>query len=254
MTPEQSNLLELLKTFADICERYGLQYYLAGGTLLGAIRHQGFIPWDDDIDVMMPLADYEKFLALESKLNNGLVIQSDKSDDDYPFLFVEFCDTNILYETQKKHGPWGIYIDIFPLISSKRPNKLAVFYFNIISVINYVLQVRCGWTSYIPYKRKSATIGYGLLNVLSKQQLRSLRRKLASRLFAKDTDYLCSIGGGHKGAAEFYLKSWFSDAVFIDFEDRLFPVQIGWDEYLKQLYGNYMIIPDESQRRSLHKS
>ena len=80
MTQEQSELLKLLDLFSSICEQNNLQYYLAGGTLLGAIQHQGFIPWDDDIDIMMPIEDYKKFIQFAPEFPEGIVIQSDHTD------------------------------------------------------------------------------------------------------------------------------------------------------------------------------
>lgn len=253
MTQEQRNLTELFEIFSDICRRHNLRYFLAGGTLLGAVRHQGFIPWDDDIDVMMPADDYQKFIRLAAEFPDGIEIQSEKTDENYPFLFIEFCNTAISFRTEKQHGPIGIYIDIFPLIPSRRPTKIAVFYFNVISVIGYVLQVKCGWTMFFPYKKGIAKIGYCLLKSISVSKLRRLRYALIKKLFDNDSEYLLSPGGGHKGATEFYPQRWFANSETVIFEGKQQPAPTGWDQYLKQLYGDYMVLPDEKNRKSLHR-
>ena len=253
MTEEQSRLYELLETFSELCRQHGLRCYLAGGTLLGAVRHHGFIPWDDDIDVMMPQEDYDRFRQLETSFPEGLAIQSEETDGNYPFLFMKLCNTKIPFETGSCHGPKGLYIDIFPLTPSCRPSPKARFIFNIITVINYVLQVKCGWTRYIPYKKRIAKYGYAMLDELSKQQLRSLRSKLIARLTAKGEGYYLSVGGIHEGTTEFYPESWFEQAVPVSFEGTDFSAPSGWDGYLKQLYGDYWTLPAENERRTTHK-
>lgn len=252
MTLIQTKLLELLLVFAKLCDKYGLKYYLAGGTLLGAVRHHGFIPWDDDIDVMMPFEDYLKFLKLAEKLPEGMVIQSAENDPFYPFLFAKMCDTESPIKTQNEHGPWGTYIDIFPLLPSRCPTKLAIFYFNIISIINYVLQVKCGWTSYIPYKKVSARLGYRLLNTMNMAKLRKLRSNLVKMLSKDDSGYVFSFGGVHKGAIEFFPCKWFESTILLSFAGERFPCISGWDEYLRQLYGDYMVLPPKTDRIAKH--
>lgn len=253
MTQEQAHLLELLKTFSAICKKNNLHYYLAGGTLLGAVRHHGFIPWDDDIDILMPVHDYNRFLELEECLPNGIQIQSELHSSNYPFYFCEVCNTKIPFDTQNQNGPSGIYIDIFPLMPSRRPSGFSCFCFNIISEIGYVLQVKTGWTDYIPYKKLYARLGYRFLNLLSQKSLRNLRRRLV-KILSKDKKGFCfSPGGGHKGNTEFYPNAWFEKEVLLTFEGQEFPAPCGWDGYLKQLYGNYMVLPDKLHRISAHK-
>lgn len=253
MTTEQEHLLDLLKTFSSICEEHGLQYWLVGGTLLGAVRHQGFIPWDDDIDVAMPEKDYQRFLALKDSLPEWLVLLEEDSSQNYPFHFCELCDTRVVFETGNTSGPAGIYIDIFPLVPSVPPGRMAKFLFNIISVVGYVLQVKTGWTTYTPYKKICARVGFAIMHSFSIQHLKKIRRVLMKWLTEKESIYWFSPGGGHKGLVEFYPQSWFAENEELLFEGTLHPVPIGWDGYLTQLYGNYMILPDISDQKSIHK-
>jgi lipopolysaccharide cholinephosphotransferase len=114
-----------LKSFADFCDLNGLRYFLGGGTLLGAIRHQGFIPWDDDVDVLMPRPDYDAFLKLTAlnPIRENLIVQAPDRNDDYLWPFAKIINTDtVLIELQymKKYRDlqrqWGgLYIDVFPI-------------------------------------------------------------------------------------------------------------------------------------------
>ena len=253
MTEKQTRLYQLLCAFADLCEYKGLRYYLAGGTLLGAVRHHGFIPWDDDIDVMMPAEDHKIFLQHTAELPAWIGEISEQMDENYPYYITKFYDTNDPMDIRRGSEMFWCHMDVFPLMRSRAPDKVSEFYFNIICVIDYVLQVRCGWTKYTPYKNGSAKIGYDILHSFSKQHLRALRRKLIYLLVDHDSEYLFSPGGEHKGIVEFYPDSWFDQTVFLSFEGRRFPAPAGWDGYLRQLYGDYMTPPPETEQGTKHK-
>lgn len=119
MTEEQSQMFRLLRAFSEICEENGLRYFVVGGTLIGAVRHRGFIPWDDDIDVSMPLDDFRKFTELARELPGSFALQSEETDPRYPFVFAKLCDTRYAYDTGYDNHPMGVYIDIFPLIPAR---------------------------------------------------------------------------------------------------------------------------------------
>ena len=111
--------LEILDFFADVCKRNGLRYFIIAGTLLGAVRHGGFIPWDDDIDVAMPRRDFNKFAKIcKKELPDGYFFQSSKTEKEYPFFFAKLRrdgDTvnESILESHDIHK--GCYIDVFPL-------------------------------------------------------------------------------------------------------------------------------------------
>lgn len=252
MTSEQNNIYSVMKQFARICEAHDLKYFLAGGSLIGAVRHKGFIPWDDDMDIMMPAEDYKRFLALGSELPEGLELQTE-DDPCYPFLFAKLCDTGIPFETGAEHGPKGVYIDLFPIYPSRKPDGWAKLGFNIISVIGYVLQVKLGWLRYDPYKKAYARLAFNLLHLCPGGLLKKIRHLVSRSIAKNDTEYCFSPGGGHKGLVEFYPKRWFEGQAVLAFEDEMFPVPTGWHEYLEQLYGEYMILPDLEERKTMHK-
>lgn len=253
MMQEQNELFAMFQMFADVCEQNNLRYYLAGGTLLGAVRHQGFIPWDDDIDVMMPVEDYEKFLRLADALPSNMAIMTESACAKYPFYFCELCNLDVPFQSRGQNGPLGIYIDIFPLLPARAPGRMSQLLFDMISVIGYVLQVKTEWTNFVPYKKAYGKLGYFLLNMLSVKRLRRLRQAFIDCLTEDGTKYCFSPGGGHKGNVEFYPKAWFEEPISMNFEGKPFPVPAGWDRYLRQLYGDYMVYPPEAERISHHR-
>lgn len=254
MTEEQAQMFELLRTFKELCEAHRLQYYLAGGTLLGAVRHQGFIPWDDDIDVSMPLDDYLKFLALSDKLPEHVEAQSAENDPRYPFVFLKLCDTSHPFHTGCPNEPKGVYIDVFPLIPSKKLSRETRLRFEVINVISYVLQVKLDWTAFIPYKLPQARFGFWLLDHFSPERLKRLRRKQIARIYDPNSrETLCSPGGAYKADKEFFPAEWYTETVELTFEGEHFSAPIDWQAYLSRNYGDYMELPPPEERRSRHK-
>ena len=254
MTKEQIGLLSLLKRYILFCEENSLQYWLIGGSLLGAVRHHGFIPWDDDIDVMMPLEDYKKFLKLSNHLPEKLRLLTEDTKEDYPFYFCELCDPEIPFPTGNRKGPPGIYLDIFPLVPSKKCSPFIEFFFHVICVLGFVLQVKCGWAEFTPYKKKYARMAYSILNLFPVSVLRKTRKILVSFISnSRQSSYCFSPGGSHKGNREFFQTKWFSENEKMKFENVEVCVPRGWNECLKQLYGDYWILPPRCERISHHR-
>ena len=110
-----NSLLTLFKAFIAFCHEHHLTYYAAYGTALGAVRHQGMIPWDDDIDVWMPRKDYDKLLSLRSHLNGTNYEIIDIKDKGYYLYFAKFCDRNSTIIEREGEALMGLYLDIFPL-------------------------------------------------------------------------------------------------------------------------------------------
>lgn len=253
MTHEQGYILEILKIFSKICDTYHLRYYLAGGTLLGAVRHQGFIPWDDDIDVSMPLSDFLKFQELSDIFPENIEIQSEDNDPNYPFVFIKLCDISHPFPTKNAYGPKGVYIDIFPLLPAKELKLGTQFCFNIISVINYILQIKVGWAVWIPYKKRVARIGFWILNYLSFNRLKKIRKRLINYIYNPDSKKtFCSPGGAYTAEKEFFPIEWFEGTRRMLFEEMYFTVPVGWEPYLSRNYGNYMEPPPLEERHSRH--
>lgn len=238
--------LSMLKDFDAVCQRHRISYQLFSGTALGAVRHKGFIPWDDDIDVVMLREDYERFFNSASKEldSNKYYVQREFSEH-WPMFFSKLRLNGTTYiEKYHSHDArihQGIYIDIFPcdnLSDSRLMQKLQYIASKI--VIAKSLYAR----------------GYETNSTVKKcfmQFCRILPTEPFKRLCIRKNDSSSLMvhtffGGGKKFERSIYLREWFEQSVKMRFEDSEFPVSAHYDEMLRVMYGDYMILPTLEQR------
>lgn len=228
----QLRMLEILKCIDSICEKHNIRYWLSSGTLLGAMRHGGFIPWDDDVDIEMLREDYIKLMEiLPKELPEQYVLQNNKTDSNYVYLYAKVRDRNSLIEEKcpvnQKFVERGAFVDIFMLENS-------FFIFNKISAplfnrMIFGMALKKGFLKYI-YKANC----FLLLKLLF--PLFRLLSKLSSTKSLR-----------HTFGVNFIKKQRFYDDIFplkkIEFEGLLFNAPFDCDAYLTKLYGNYMKIP-----------
>lgn len=254
----------LLKTFADfisLCEKHNLTYYGAFGTVLGAVRHGGLIPWDDDIDVFMPRNDYERFLSLkESYLGDYEIV--DIENKDYYQIFAKFVNKNTtLIETEEIPFVCGIYVDVFPLDEwneeftdcEKWNLKMAKSYFTYFkSLRQHSLNFLLHNIRYGNWKVAAKTLtNICYYQFLRKQSLLNLNNCLTQFKSIRG-NYWCRYSPNPKGSFPF-PKDWFSEGCVVKFENLLIKIPKEYDKYLHATYGNYMEFPPESQRNSGHQ-
>ncbi len=248
--------LEILKAFHSFCEENGLTYYLAGGTLLGAVRHQGFIPWDDDIDVLMPRPDYYRFLELtDTRLGEYEVrsIQTHPEIHTRPFIRIH----NTKYMTKLTTPPFYMppWIDIFPLDGLPEDVKASTEHFKKAHTLKRIVGLSWLPVSYRT-KRKSRqllkkVVGLPVRMIGHNYWLKKLEAFGLSYKF-EDCEYVaCVVAGGH-GKRERVKKSEFCDPILMKFEDAYFWGPKGYHKYLSQLYGKkYMCIPAKKMQTHL---
>jgi len=257
-------LFKTLKAFAKFCEENHLQYFGSGGTVLGAVRHQGLIPWDDDIDVYMPRKDYEQLLSLKKELKGSGYEICSIEDNDYYLPFAKFCDANTTIWELKEH-PYilGIYIDIFPLDENDgnldNAVKMRDEYGHLVANYNFSIK-------HFSAERLSFLWNEGM----KKTALLFFIKFITCRLFGKQDrfkkemiayeekikqmkgDYLLYYYCTYGVKKELYKKEWFEGYVILPYEDFSIRVCKGYKEYLSQLFGDYMTPPPPEKRVSRH--
>ena len=250
----QSVELELLKAFIRCCDELGLKYYLIGGTLLGAVRHHGFIPWDDDIDVGMPRADYERFLHhAQPFLPEYYFVQCRETDPELLNNFAKLRDSRTTFiESSMRHRRinHGVYIDIFPLDHYPETSwKQSVFDFRLRML---GLRIRSAFTLREENK-KNAVIEFGMK--AASAVLSACYPKVEDALDAREKLYrsvansglLANLGGAW-GKKEIAPAEWFGEGVEGVFEGLPTRLPSEYDKWLKQVYGDYLQLPPPEKR------
>lgn len=243
--------LEILSVVDEFCRQYNLKYTLAYGTLLGAVRHGGFIPWDDDIDIWMPREDYDRFKELW--LNNpvdGYIIQDPYLEPEFTqnFIKIRKDKTAFIEGENKKYVSYhkGIFIDIFPL-DRIADNKL-VYNLQKMEAIFMMLYTR----KFAPPEEKGIKklIAKTALKVVPKSKYDSLKKHLEKSLSRKSPEkgeYKCFSSMIALSTLP-YSSNMFDDLEEIEFEGRMFMVTSIAEEVLNKIYGDYMQLPPEEER------
>lgn len=250
----QMEAKKILLNFHQLCTRFGLRYYLTAGTLLGAVRHQGFIPWDDDIDIAMPRRDYEYFVRnCLPLLDRQYFFQDYRSEPNFPYDFAKIrkrgtrTDEPLLGCIDMEQG---IYIDIFPLDRCPDHDRIATLFFKAIELLSCALLAQVSREFVCNYQKRGARFLWRLLSRLPRRLLFALRGLVhgAASLFSSGKR-LCTVGGRHGFPRETYAAEWFERTVELTFEGTPFFAPNGWKNVLNNMYGDYMRLPPEEERQ-----
>ncbi len=243
--------IEIMDEFVRICDKYGLKYYLYGGTLLGAVRHKGFIPWDDDIDIVMVREDYDKFGEIAQKeLGDKYFYQTNATDPELPYLYTKIRKNNTLAVEEKFRNAnmhQGIFIDILPLDHFPEvPDRMRNRLLGDFNVLNAACQ-----SNILRSNRRKNKIKYKILKMLPNSVAQKKREKYIRSLAGPDAPYVCSFGSHYRPLVKRVFPAWwFTDAgLTMEFEGKQYTVPKGWKEYLIHLYGeSYMEWPPVDKR------
>lgn len=260
LTEHKRLMLEILDAFASFCDEYSLKYYLDAGTLLGAVRHKGFIPWDNDMDICLMRPDYDRMVELlkqrDFKLNDHIILEQ---PEDSLFCFCKLSDirTRLIEYPDTWPVDCYVYIDVFPKdgledlsIKTKTVCKISeicgLFHWFGKHSIPYWINKKHGPKKWV------AMIG----SFLIKDKNRAYRlqqkiiRKYANRHPLEQCEYANTLVNG-----EYHRichRSCFDERVLLDFEGYQFYAPKGYDEWLRVLYGDNYMTPPPPEKQGVH--
>ncbi len=250
----QKTELEILNEIVRICDEHQLTYMLIGGTLLGAYRHHGFIPWDDDIDVVMPRSSYTEFcnLCTHGALREQYYFHGHETDPKYWLNFPKVRKRNTLFNEQNiahLDVPKGIYVDIFPMddalcVSSAEKR----FRTKVIRALNIVIYQKRGLNLPVNGKRKIYT---ALFAPFSIKTLARWQDRLMQHDNGKGGKFYVSYGGQYDMEKETMPKEVFEPTSLLEFEGQLYRCPANPEYYLRRIYGDdFMQLPPVEKRRT----
>lgn len=252
--------LEALKVFMSFCEEHHLTYYAIGGTLLGAVRHRGFIPWDDDIDLAMPRPDYDKLVRLSGQFPKPFILEEYRYSKGFQSYFMKIRNENVTLTeavTEETDKRCGYLIDVIPLDGTPDNSVLRKFYYAKVLLLRFL----CG----------AANVHTGILTSRPKWEQRVLRICRMLRLYKFLTvekvyhkmDVLFQKQNVHKAKQigtimgaykirEIVPREYFGleeEDVFLEFEDVRLRAPVQYDVYLTHMYGDYRKLPPKEEQK-----
>ena len=247
MNELQKVLLKQLEKFHEFCEKNGLKYFIIGGTLLGAVRHKGFIPWDDDIDVGMPRKDYERLISIKRELfpvGYQLIVGTERRE--HVYLYSKSVNNNTTIVEGKIVE--GVYIDVFPFDGMGDDSTTAKKHFK-----------KCFWNRTLLDNKQRNDREQSLLHRLFQAYAHTKKipmllknnKKLFCKYDFETSEYVANINGAYK-YKEITKRCFLDELILYDFETIKVYGPKSAHEYLTIVYKNYMELPPIEKRKSHH--
>jgi len=268
----QQTLLGIMDDLDRVCRENGISYFLSGGTMLGAVRHHGFIPWDDDADIFMTRADYERFRALfPQELSSAYVLVEPGVTRDYGLSMVKVrkkgtalieCPDPMPDDEALLDGTYGVWVDIF-ILENVSDNRLARAVHGFLSMgFGFALSCRTFYSRREMYRQLAGSdkellktfntkIAIGrLLSVFKLETWARWTKNVYSMCHDENSKNVVCPSGRNHFTGEIFPRHPFCDTKEVLFEDRKYFISKWYDGYLKQLYGDYMTVPEAAEQEA----
>lgn len=242
----QNKILEIVEYFDHFCQKNDITYYLMGGSALGAMRHSGFIPWDDDFDVFMDAANYKKFLNIvNDELDKERFYFQIEDSEEWPMYFskIRMNGTTFIEEDVKgRNMHHGIYIDIMCLNNTSEFKVVRYIQYLFARILNTRALVEKGYISNTKFKTAALTVSKYIVNGFIKSRLLSFVRSFNK----KDSNVVGHFFGRAPFPKTSFPKDFLGKPRYVKFENMMLPVPSNVEGYLKVRYGDrYMDLPSE---------
>lgn len=255
----QEKLLEILSEFIRVCEENDLTYWACGGTCLGALRHDGFIPWDDDLDVFMPRPDYERLWTLRNKFREDRYkLCRTTRDKNYHHRVQQLVDINTTFINQRSVDEdieHGVYIDILPM-DGCAPTAFTRLKQMVCSSVFSIYNVQC-LPEFHGGRLFRAAVGAALALIRNQDQRYRIWRSCEMKMTAwdwKTCRQARELTASFRVLLHPYPMEWFAGVEKHRFENIEINIPVGADAYLRQVYGDYMELPPEDERHIQHNT
>lgn len=248
-------LLEIMDEVDRFCRMNEINYFLLGGSLIGAVRHKGFIPWDDDIDIGMLREDYNKFVTKFPYHNNKRYkLLSLETDNKYSYPFGKVIDTKTqLNEAIDHSDDLGIYVDVFPIDNCLSDYKETCKFLKRVIKYRWIRNakiIQIGRRTII--KNIVLILAKAITVTISRRQISEKISKIAQKFKDSNSKYVGQLSGNVYGIKEIWLRDWLKELIPVEFEGRFYFIPKEYHSVLTATFGNYMQLPPEEKRISHH--
>ena len=246
--------MDMFKQVINICETHNLRYTLSGGSLLGAIRHKGYIPWDDDLDIILPRKDYIKFLQVAPRLlDENCTLISPYNNPDHIYTFSKIYDNRTVLQ-EPGHPPIGVYIDLFPMDGLPEDIRKSNRHFFKIKLYNTLINASIkpkvnsggGWKTFLKF------FLYIFCRPVGTRRWLNMLDKFVIKYDYETSRHVAIAVISFYGNRERVRKAAFSEYIKMPFEDMQVNIPVGYHEYLSNVFGDYMTPPPKEKQITHH--